>query len=342
MVQFSPQSWSPYGGSGNRLPSRDPYYNQLHQQAERCGCQRYKDYFRDNCEQIRDRCRQRSPGACHTDKRGCRWECGRPAQTQINQQCATKGSVQAGQYRLDFDKANRSMTVTGNDGISKTYEYKLFEDPHVSKDGKDIGTIQNDLSIRLDDGTRVNLLMGDANDNAPRPGSPTYVNTVTTRTPDGTGALITGISGPRPLNITPLDSSVASGFMENQALGKFGFYAPSHVAIDRQGNMIDESNNRLVVDQAGLNQLDAQQRSNEAAANLYGQGYVPRPTADYYGVPQHRYDDGMRQQVQEQIAHMLRRLQRLQQNYPQFASIGMPMARFDQQTTWQQPYGMVA
>jgi len=341
MVQLSPVSQTYRGGSGHHCSPRDRCFDHLNQQAEKCPCRPYRKYFQDNASNIRDRCRDRNPQDYRTDRHGCRYECGRPAQTQVTEQSPNKATIMAGQYKMSFDKADQSVTVQGRDGREQKYEWKVFGDPHVSKDGREIGTINNDVRIRMDDGTVIKLLMGDGKGGPPQPGKLAFVDTAAVRTPDGTGALVTGISAGSALGVTPLDSSFSADFIEGRALNKFGNYVPSQVSIGRDGNMVDQSSGQLVHDQYGLNRLDQDQARREAATSLYKQGYVPQQMADEYDQPPEDYDEGMELQAREQMSRMVQRLNHLRNRYPDFASIEMPMARYPQRSQYQ-PYGLAA
>lgn len=341
MVQLSPVPQSYHSGFGKHCPPHDRCYENLRRQAEKCGCHEYRNYFKDNCDHIRSRCHGRNPHDYRTDNQGTRYECGRPAQTQITEQSPTKATVMAGQYKLSFDKADKSVTIQGRDGKEKKYEWKIFEDPHVSKDGKEIGTLKNDLHINLDDGTKLDILMGDGNGGPPQAGKQDFVDTVAVHTPDGTGALVTGISSGATLGVTPLDSSCSSGFLESRAMSKFGDFVPSRVSIDREGNMVDQSNGQIVHDQYGLDRLDQDQVRREAAASLYKQGYVPQEMAENCDRSPKDYDHAMQMQAMDRMSHLLGRLNHLRHACPDFSFIGMPMARYLHQMKYQ-AYGLAA
>lgn len=304
--------YRPPGGLTTMLPPQAPS-DLMQRHAEGCGCSRYWSYYNRNKREIDHRCEGRRPHDYRTDSNGCRWENGRPAQTQILDQTQTTSTIMAGNNKLTIDKADKSVRIQNADGSCQTLDLKLFEDPHVKYNGRDIGTLRNNLTIKLEDGTDVHFLMGDGKGGKPRPGAQTFVDSVATRSPDGTGALITGISGPDALKVTPLDSSHASQFLANETLGKFGHYESSHVFIDRRGNVIDSSNGQLVLDQNGLNRLDQEQQCEEAAHAMYRQGYVPRQYAQQVDRPYANYDQETRQQAIQQLTQMMSGGNRLQQ-----------------------------
>jgi len=322
-------------------PPRDACFNALSQQAQHCGCHRYRNFFHHNQQQIRERCSGRDPHAYRTDRQGCRWENGRIAQTQINQQDSTSATVTVGNNKLTFNKNDRSVRIQNADGTEQTVDWKLFEDPHVSKDGREIGTIKRNLSITLKDGSEVDVLMGNASGGAPRPGEADFVNSVAARSPDGTGVLVTGISGPEPLGVTPLDSSLSSDFMADRAMNKFGHYEASRVFIDRNGNMIDQSNGQIVHDQAGLDRLDQQQGRDRCARSLYNQGYVPKYLADQFDRPFDRYDSGMRRLCEDQMSLMLELYQQMQSRLSDIGNLRLPLVRhFMPHAFRNAPYGI--
>ena len=333
---FNPRSH----GAIDTSPPSEPCFEKIRRHAHNCGCERHQQYVQQNCHQIRERCKDRDPHCYRTDPKGCRWENGHRAQTQIGAQTPTSAVVTAGSNKLTFNKADRSVRIQNADGTEQTVDWKLFEDPHVSKNGREIGTIKRDIFMTLKDGTEVKVLMGNGRGGAPRPGEADFVDTVAVRSPDGTGALVTGISGPQPFDVKPLDSSYAGDFMAERALGKFGHYEPSRVFIDRKGNMIDQSNGQIVDDQSDLTRLDQQRGNDHRAHRLYQQGYAPQHLADQYDRPFDRYDDHMRQECESQMSQMLQMLSRLQSGLGGFGDLQLPLARhWMQQGLGQMRYG---
>ena len=313
----------------------DAYFQQMQQEASGCRCHQYSSYFQQNQNQIRERCKERDSYANRTDERGCRYENNRPAQTQVVDQTPTSSVIQAGHNKLSFNKADQSMRVQNSDGTEDTIDLKVWGDPHVMRNGKDIGTVKEDLMITLKDGTTIKMLMGDGNGGKPKPGQQSYVDTVAVRTRDGTGALVTGISGPGNIGVIPLDSSISSDFMEQRALNRFGHYEPSHVAMDRQGNFIDQTTGQVVHDQAGLDQLD-RESGTAAAQSFYNQGYVPGYMAEQYDRPYDQYTPAMAEDCRNEMARLFQYIQQLSGQYSGSGSFGAMFARFSQQNQMRQ------
>ena len=304
-------------------------FHQLQRQAQACPSRHYSNFFDQNRPQIADRCRGRDPYAYRTDPQGCRWENQSPAQTQIRDQTPTSTTILAGNNKITVNKGDSSVRIQNSDGTEQNVDIKLWGDPHVNQNGREIGTIKNDVSFTLKDGTQVSLLMGDGNGGKPQPGVADYVDSAAIRSPDGTGALVTGISGPGALGVTPLDSSLSSEFMAGQAMNRFGQYEPSRVAVDRNGNMIDQSNGQVIHDQNGLNRLDQQQASQAAAQSLWGSGYVPRQMADQYDRPLQQYTQAMQQACLRELQRMVQQLQQLTQQMPGLAGmLGLSFAHY--------------
>ena len=314
----------------------DAYFQQMQQEASGCRCHQYGSYFQQNQNQIRDRFNGRDPYAYRTDDQGCRYENNRPAQTQVVSQTPTTSEIRAGNNKLTFNKADQSMRIQNADGSEQTVDLKVWGDPHVMKDGRDIGTLKEDVMLTLKDGTSVRMLMGDGNGGKPKPGQQSYVDTVAVRSRDGTGALVTGISGPGDLGVTRLDSSLSSEFMEERALNRFGHYEPSHVAMDRNGNFIDQTTGQVVHDQAGLDQLDRESGTDAAAHSFYRQGYVPRQVADRYDQPYDQYTPAMADESRQQMARIFEYLQQLNSRYSDSGSFSAMFARFAQQNQMRQ------
>ncbi|WPB57949.1 hypothetical protein [Xylophilus sp. GOD-11R] len=303
-------------------------YEHISRSARDCGCHQHRQFFNDNRDQIEQRCRDRSPHAYRTDPSGCRWENGRVAQTQITQQSDTATTLNVGNNKVSIDKNNSLMHIQNADGTAQTVDLKMWGDPHLTSQGQELGTVKNDIMFTLKDGSQIKTLMGDGNGGPPVPGQPSYLNTVVARAPDGTGAIVTNISGPGTLGVTPLDSSYSSEFMENRTLGKFGTYEPSRVAVDRNGNIIDQSNGQIVHDQYALDRLDREQEANESARNLVGRGYVPQRLADQYDCDFDQYDDAMRNECESEMSGMLGMLSRLQSMLGDVGRAELPLARF--------------
>lgn len=307
----------------------NPCFSQMQQQAQNCGWSGYSNFFDQNRQQIADRCRGRNPHHYRTDAQGCRWENQSPAQTQVRDQTPTSATILAGNNKLSFDKANSSVRIQNSDGTEQNVDLKLWGDPHVNQNGRELGTIKKDVAFTLKDGTQVSLLMGDGHGGKPQPGMADYVDSAAIRSPDGTGALVTGISGPGNLGVTPLDSSLSSEFMAEQAMNRFGQYEPSRVAVDRNGNMIDQSNGQVIHDQNGLNRLDQQQANQAAAHSLWSHGYVPRNMADHYDRHVQQYTQDMEQACMREMQRMFQQYQQLTQQMPGLAGMfSMAFARY--------------
>lgn len=334
MFQTSPPDFSHFGTQFPPSGRHRDGFRALQQQAQDCTCQTYRDFFSNNRSHIEDRCRDRDPHAYRTDNRGCRWENNRPAQTQIQDQTASQATLQAGNNKLTINKADSSIRIQNADGTEQSVDLKFWGDPHVNQNGHELGTIKKDISLTLKDGTQVNLLMGDGHGGKPQPGAASFVDTAAIRSPDGTGALVTNISGPGNLGVTPLDSSHSSEFMAGQALNKFGHYQPSHVGVDGRGNMIDRTNGQLVHDQNGLNRLDQEQGSLAAAQSFWRQGYVPRDRADRYDQPFDQYTPDMHQSCIRDMQRMFRDFTDLGRKMPGMDCFEMPFARFDIPFSW--------
>lgn len=307
------------------------YFSQMQQQAQACPRRSYGEFFQQNRQQIADRCRGRDPHGYRTDQQGCRWENNRPAQTQVLDQTATSSTIQAGNNRLTFNKADSSLRIQNSDGTEQNVDLKFWGDPHVTQNGRELGTIKKDLALTLKDGTQVSLLMGDGNGGKPQPGAASYLDSAAIRSPDGTGALVTGISGPGNLGVTPLDSSHSSEFMAGQAMNRFGHYEPSQVSVDRNGNMIDQSTGQVVHDQNGLNRLDQEQGCQAAAQSFWHQGYVPRDMADDYDRPVSQYTQDMQQSCLREMQRMFQQFQRMTEQMPGLDGLGMLFARYGMQ-----------
>ncbi|MCZ2498183.1 DUF1521 domain-containing protein [Xylophilus sp. Kf1] len=308
--------------------SPDHCFDHLEHHARNAACHSYRSFFQQNRQQIAERCRGRDPHAYRTDRDGCRWENNRVAQTQISDQTANGATIQAGNNRITINKGDSSLRIQNSDGTENHVDLKFWGDPHVQQDGREIGTLKKDVALTLKDGTQVHLLMGDGNGGKPRPGSETYVDSAAIRSPDGTGALVTGISGRGDLAVSLLDSSLSSEFMAGRAMNKFGHYEPSHVAVDRRGNMIDQTNGQMIYDQAGLNRLDDEHGSRAAAQSFLRQGYVPRDLADDYDRPFNQFSQDMLQSCMREMQRMFQQYQRMCQHMPGIDGFSMPFARY--------------
>ncbi|QHJ00017.1 hypothetical protein GT347_19735 [Xylophilus rhododendri] len=301
-------------------------YESVRRRAQGCHSERHRNFFNQNQAEIQRRCSSRDPYGWRMDG-NTRYENHVPAQTQIAEQTDTSAVILAGNNKLTFNKADQSMLVQNADGTQQSYSFKEWGDPHNVVNGQDIGTSHENLGIQLQDGTRIRMLMGNGAGGAAVAGKADYLDTVAIQSPDGTGAVVSGISGPGKLGVTPLDSSYASEFMADQALSKFGNYAPAWVGI-RNGQLIDTSNGQIVHDQYGLNRLDEQTRNNQAANNLYQQGYVPMNLASQYDSPFGQYTPQMAAASQAQMAQLMHRLQRLQARTGEgFAQVQMLLAQ---------------
>lgn len=307
----------------------NPCFAQIQQQAEACPWRNYSSFFDQNRQQIAARCRGRNAHAYRTDQQGCRWENHSPAQTQVLNRSDTGTTIQAGENRLTINKVDSSVRIQNADGTEDKLDLKFWGDPHVTERGTELGTIKKDVMLRLKDGTQVSLLMGDGNGGKPQPGAPDYVDTVAIRSPDGTGALVTGVSGPGKLGVTPLDSSLSSEFIAGQAMNRFGQYDPSHVAVNRSGNLVDQFSGEVIHDQNGLDRLDQHQGRHAAAQSLMGHGYVPRDLADLYDQSMRQYTQDMQQACMSELQRLLQQYRQMVQQMPALAGmLGMPLARY--------------
>lgn len=313
----------------------DAYFQQMQQEASGCRCPHYNSYFQQNQNQIRERCNGRNSYDYRTDEQGCRYENRRPAQTQVVDQTPTTAVIKAGENTVTFNKADQSMLVHNSDGSTQTMDLKVWGDPHITKDGREIGTLKEDVVITLKDGTNLKLLMGNGQGGKPVPGQQSYVDTVAIRARDGTGVLVTGISGPANIGVTPLDSSVSSDFMERRALNRFGDYEPSHVSVDRNGNFIDQTTGQVVHNQAGLDQLDRESGTDAAAHTFYRQGYVPSRLAEQYDRPYDQYTPEMANDCRQEMARIFQYLQQLSSQYSESGTFGALFARYAQQNQHQ-------
>jgi len=331
MFQTNPTGFKPGVSHSTRQPLDDAHhcFTQMQRQAQICPWKSYSNFFDQNRQQIADRCRGRNPHAYRTDEQGCRWENRSPAQTQVRDQTPTSATIQAGKNKISFNKADSSVRIQNADGTEQNVDLKFWGDPHVNQNGRELGTIKKDVMLTLKDGTQVSLLMGDGKGGKPQPGAADYVDSAAIRSPDGTGALVTGISGPGNLGVTPLDSSLSSEFMAGQAMNRFGQYEPSHVGVDRSGNMIDQASGQVIHDQNGLDRLDQQQRGRAAAQSLWDRGYVPSEFANEYDRPQDQYTQDMQQACMREVQRMLQQFMQMVQQMPGMSGMfSMPFARY--------------
>lgn len=347
--QGIPHAYNPSFGS----------YQAMDQRARQCQCPHFGQFWRNNNQNVCDRIRDRDPSRYGHDHNGQRLENGRTAQTQLLQQTDTTAALQVGGNKLSIDQSQKMLRVQNADGTEQEFDLKVFQDPHISYNGKDIGMVKNNLTLTLKDHTQIKLLMGDGKGGMPQPGAPTYLESLAARAPDGTGALITNISGPAKLGVMPLDSSYSGEFMEDQGLNKFGHYRSSQVSVDRGGNFIDQSTGQAIYNQAGLDSLDQHQSCGHAAQSFYDQGYRPpyaaqrfdfsRPyddngtnygnygNRDSYGEDDNDNDnDDLREQNQADMAQMLRQLMHMQNGYGSMGQFSMPFA-YSQQSRMPRP-----